>query len=357
MSTPTLLDHRLPPAETPRDIDPATGLVTGSFGIGTFRFEGRVFPALVQPDGALLDLSPLYADTHAILNDWARAFDVLVDLAARNAGSTLRLDEVDPLPVLSHPNMLCAGSNYRQHVAEMMTFNKFNQDQRRPGEGDESFFQRNLAEVDERARRGMPFFWTGLHSSLCGANDQVPLPLIGAHPDWELELGVIVGATGRYVPPEQADQLIAGYVMVNDLGTVDEFRRSDIRFGFDWVSKHQPNFKPFGPFMVPKQFVDRGKVQITLKLNGEAMQDWPISDMIFSPEQILSFASERIRLCPGDLLITGSPPGNAAMHGNRWLRPGDIMESSITYLGRQRNLVVAEEVGERRPTYGPFLTA
>ena len=72
----------------------------------------------------------------------------------------------------------------------------------------------------------LPFFWTGLHSALCGANDPVPLPLIGEHPDWEMELGVIVGKTGRYVKPEDAGDLIAGYVAINDLGTVDEFRRN-----------------------------------------------------------------------------------------------------------------------------------
>lgn len=283
-------------------------------------------------------------------------FDALNDLAARGGDTPHRFDAVEKLPVLAHPNLLCAGSNYRQHVAEMMTFNDFNRDKRVEGESDEQFFARNLAEVDRRAREGMPFFWTGLHSSLCGADDTIPLPLIGDQPDWELEFGAIVGATGRYVKPEDADQLIAGYVMVNDLGTVDEFRRADVRFSYDWVSKHQPNFKPFGPFMVPKQFVDRSKVQIQLKLNGDIMQDWPISDMIFTPEQLLSYASERIRLIPGDLLITGSPPGNGAMHGGRWLRPGDVMESTITYLGVQTNAVIAEDAGGGTPTYGPFIT-
>ena len=335
----------------------ATGLALGSFGIGTFRKDGRAFPGLVQPDGAVFDLSQQFADTHAIFDDWERSFDALARLAARGGESGLCLEAVEALPALRHPNMLCAGSNYRQHVAEMMTHNKFNQDQRRPGESDADFFQRNLAEVDRRAREGMPFFWTGLHSSLAGANDTIALPLVGEHPDWELEFGVVICGTGRYLKPDEAGRLIAGYVMVNDLGTVDEFRRADVRWGHDWVSKHQPGFKPMGPFIVPKQFVDRSKVRIKLKVSGQTMQDWPISDMIFSPEQILSYASERIRLTPGDLLITGSPPGNGAMHGGRWLRPGDVVESEITYLGRQRNDVIAEDAGGRTPTYGPFITS
>lgn len=337
--------------------NPATGLAEGSFGVGTYETpDGRIFPGLVLPDGTLFDLSGRYTDTHAIFADWDRAVDGMSDLAAQRGEPELRFEDVRPLPVVAHPNMMCAGSNYRQHVAEMMTHNKFNQDQREPGESDVSFFARNLAEVDRRAREGMPFFWTGLHSSLCGANDPIILPLIGEHPDWELEFGAIIKGTGRYLKPDEAGDIIAAYVMCNDIGTVDEFRRSDVRFMYDWISKHQPNFKALGPFAVPKEFVDRSQVQIKLKLNGDTMQDWPISDMIFSPEQILSYASERIRLVPGDLLITGSPPGNAAMHGNRWMRPGDVIESEISFLGRQRNEVVAEDVGDRTYTYGPLPT-
>ncbi|WP_219894271.1 fumarylacetoacetate hydrolase family protein [Aquisediminimonas profunda] len=348
---------RVKPAEQPDNIDPVTGLVAGSFGIGTYQSGGsKPFPGLVLPGGAVFDLSHLYVDTHAIFEDWDRAVDLASALATKQDKPALSYADLHILPVLSHPNLLCAGANYRQHVAEMMTFNKFNQHLRKEGESDEAFFERNLAEIDRRAREGMPFFWTGLHSSLCGPKDDIPLPLIGEHPDWELEFGAILKNGGRYLRPDETNDLIAAYVMVNDLGTVDEFRRIDVRWGYDWVSKHQPNFKPFGPFAVPKEFVDRTKVQIKLTVNGEIRQDWPISDMIFQPEQILSFASERIKLLPGDLLITGSPPGNAAMHDGAWLKPGDIMESQITYLGRQRNRIIAEDAQGRTTNYGPFIT-
>jgi|GEM_PF-39885 len=347
----------LPPAPKPDGIHPATGLVAGSFGIGTFRAEGRTFPGVVQPDGVIHDVSALYGDTHSIFDDWDRALDRLADVAAKGGDTQHRLDALEILAPLHHPNILGAGSNYRQHVAEMMTFNNFNQHSRLEGETDEQLFQRMLGEVDRRKREGMPFFWTGLHSALGGPNDDIQLPLIGAHMDWELELGVVVARTGRYVPPEEADRLIAGYVMINDLGTVDEFRRADVRFQFYWISKNQPGCKPLGPFVVPKQFVDRSKIQITLRLNGEIRQDWPTTDMIFTPEDILSYASERIVLQPGDVLFTGSPPGNAGSHGEGWLKDGDVIESEITYLGRQRNRVRHEETGDRKPTYGPFITS
>jgi len=336
--------------------DQATGLAHGSFGIATFRKPGSSdFPALVLPDATVFDLSSWYRDTHAILEDWDRALQRLNDLAASRSLPELRYESLVPRPVLAHPNVLGAGANYRQHVAEMMTYNKFNQHNRKAGESDADFFARNLAEIDRRAREGMPFFWIGLHSALVGANDNIELPLIGQQPDWELEFGVVVARTARYRRPTETGALIAGYVMVNDLGTVDEFRRADVKWGHDWVSKSQPTFKPFGPFLVPKEFVDRSQVRIHLAVNGRTMQDWPITDMIFSPEQILSYATERIRLLPGDLLFTGSPPGNGAMRG-QFLKPGDIIESSITYLGRQKNLVVAENAEGRAPTFGPFIT-
>lgn len=353
MPISTLHDLTAKPAVEPAGINQATGLINGSFGIGTYRANGKTFPGLVQPDGVVYDLSALYPDTLALFEDWDRAFDALADIAAKDSGTDLVFADVECLPPVSRPNMLCCGANYRQHVAEMMTYNKFNQEKRLPGESDEDFFLRNLQEVDRRAREGMPFIWTGLHSALCGANAEIPIPLIGEHHDWELEFAAVVARTGRYVKPEDAEQLIAGYVMVNDVGTVDEFRRSDVRFTYDWICKSQPNFKPAGPFIVPKQFVDRSRVQVRLRLNGKTMQDWPISDMIFNPEQALSYASERIRLMPGDFLLTGSPPGNGASHGGLWMRPGDVLESEITYLGRQKNKIVPEQTNGT-PTFGPF---
>lgn len=347
----------LPPAPPPaQGVNPVTGLINGSFGIGSYRADGRSFPGVVNPDGSVHDVSALYADTHAIFDDWDRALDTLADIAAKGGDTPFVFGALECLPALSHPNILGAGANYRQHVAEMMTFNKFNQHNRLPDEADEDFFQRNFADVDRRSREGMPFFWTGMHSALSGANDDIILPLVGEQMEWELELGVVVARTGRYIPPDEADALIAGYVMVNDLGTVDEFRRVDVRWGHDWISKNQPNHFPTGPFIVPKRFIDRATTQIVLKVNGKTMQDWPTSDMMFSPQQILSYASERIRLLPGDLLSTGSPPGNAGSHGGCWLKAGDVVESSITGLGRQRNDVVAEDAGGRTPTYGPFIT-
>ena len=334
------------------EVDPATGLRVGTFAVGTFESAGRALPALVHPDGSVLDLSDRFRDTHEILDDWETNFTVLGDLSAEPARATLRVEKLRPLPPLSHPNLLMAGANYKTHVAQMLTKNKFNQHNRRPGETDEEFFQRNYEMMEQRAREGTPFFWTGLHSSLVGAHDDIVLPALGEQPDWELELGIVIGRTGRYLTPDEAPALIAGYMIVNDLGTVDIFRRPDVTWGYDWISKHQPTFKPCGPFIVPAQFITiDDSVRIKLSVNGKVMQDWPVNDFVFSPAQYITYASERIRLLPGDLMCMGSPPGNGAHHG-RFLRDGDVIDAEITYLGRQHNRCVAEDLHGRKPHFG-----
>src|SRR5919106_589994 len=215
------------------EVDPATGLRVGTFAVGTFESAGRALPALVHPDGSVLDLSDRFRDTHEILDDWETNFTVLGDLSAEPARATLRVEKLRPLPPLSHPNLLMAGANYKTHVAQMLTKNKFNQHNRKPGETDEEFFQRNYEMMEQRAREGTPFFWTGLHSALVGANDDI-------------------------------------------------FRRPDVTWGYDWISKHQPTFKPAGPFIVPAQFVEIDEnVRITLSVNGQVMQDWPVNDFVF----------------------------------------------------------------------------
>lgn len=336
---------------TESDFHPATGLRHGSFGIGTYADDARRFPGLVLPDGAVLDLSDRFRDTHEIFDDWERHFDVLVERAAKPGDARFQLSNLRALPPLARPNLLCTGANYKTHVAQMMTKNKVYQHLRQPGDTDETFFQRIYAMMEERARSGTPFVWTGLHSSLVGANDEVVLPVLGEQPDWELELGVVLGKHARYATPEQAQDLIAGYVMVNDLGSVDIFRRTDVQFQYDWISKHQPTFKVAGPFIVPKQFLQWDALTIHLEVAQRTMQDWPTGDMIFSPAHVLAYLSERVNLTPGDLLITGSPPGNGAHHG-RFLQSGDLMEARITGLGRQRNRCVAEAVPRQPLTYG-----
>ncbi|GHE58935.1 fumarylacetoacetate hydrolase family protein [Streptomyces capitiformicae] len=336
-------------------VDPATGLRADTFALGTFADGERSFPALVGADGTVTDLSDRFRDLHEVFDDWGRNLQLVGNLWADASRTTRPLASLRPLPPLSHPNLLGAGANYKTHSAQMLTKNEFNQHNRKPGETDEEFFQRNYELMERRSREGMPFLWAGLHSSLTGANDDVILPALGDEPDWELELGVVVGRTGRNVTPDEATDMIAGYTIVNDLGTIDIFRRTDIPWGYDWMSKHQPSFKVAGPLVVPAQFFTLDDtIRTTLKVSGQVMQDWPTNDVIFAPNQFVSYASERVNLLPGDIIFLGSPPGNGKHHG-RFLKDGDVIDSEITYLGRQRNRCVAEP-RDRKLHYGPFQT-
>lgn len=336
---------------TKKKVNPATGLFEDTFGIGTFTHGGAPVPAIVRANGQAIDLSEHFYDTHAIFNDWERNFDKLVDLAATERAD-FEYANARAVKALDHPNLMCAGSNFKQHVAEMLTKNKFNQHNRKPGESDEDFYNRNYAAMEERARSGTPFLWTGLHSSLVGANDDVWLPVLGDEPDWEMELGCVIGKSARHATVEEAKGMIAGYVAVNDLGTVDIFRRTDIHFQFDWISKHQPTFKPAGPFIVPAQMFEiDDDIRITLSVNDKVMQDWPVTDMIFSLPQMVAYLSERVNLMPGDMVLSGSPPGNGKHHG-QFLKEGDVMVGAVTGLGTQTNNIRQEPTPDRPLAFG-----
>ena len=143
--------------------------------------------------------------------------------------------------------------------------------------------------MNRRIAEGIPFMWTGLHSSLCGAQDAVHLPARGRNHDWELEVAIVIGRTARHVPPERALELVAGYTIVNDLGTTDTFRRTDpIPFPHDWIGKSSPTFKPAGPFIVPRELAGPvPSMRIRLSVNDRLMQNARADDMIFGVERLV----------------------------------------------------------------------
>jgi 2,4-diketo-3-deoxy-L-fuconate hydrolase len=341
------------------DFDPVTGLAKGSFGFGTFEHQSRRFPGLVQYGGAVLDLSRKFHDTHEILDDWERNFDLLVDIDAKANGTVVRFDQVRALPPVAHPNIHGAGSNYKQHVVEMLTHGPYSKTRPQPGEAFEDAWKRNTEFVEHRAKYGMPVMFAICHSALCGATDDIIMPAVGKNNDWEMELALVVGSSRRFATPEEARTMIAGYMCINDLATHSEFNRPDVPWQFDMYVKNQPSFKVAGPFIVPAIFINpvRDNIVIKLEVNGESKQNWPVTDMIFSCEKLLVYVSERARLMPGDVIMTGSPPGNASLSG-QFLKAGDIVTGSVTGLGRQHNICVDEvlEPG-RKPFFGGFSLA
>ncbi len=200
--------------------------------------------------------------------------------------------------------------------------------------------------MDDRAAKGSPYIFQKSVAAVTGPNDPILIPASVKEPDWELELAVVIGRRARNVRRDQALQHVAGYTIANDITARDRvFRRDELKnLGTDWTAaKSAPTFLPLGPYLVPAAFVpDPQRLQITLSLNGQVMQDESTADMIFDVARQIEFLSSLVELRPGDVICTGSPSGNGTHHG-RLLRPGDVVESTITGLGSQRNPVAAEE--------------
>jgi 2,4-didehydro-3-deoxy-L-rhamnonate hydrolase len=276
------------------------------------------------------------ADLNALLgaDGWAR----IADLAARDDG-WMPLDSVTITAPVTPRQVIQAGANYRAHVIELVVAGLTPDETRTPEQA--YAFAADL--MDKRAATGEPYFFLGLPTVVVGDDVPLVLPAYSEVHDWELELAVVIGRTAFQVSREDAMAHVAGYTIVNDVTTRDLVFRKDMKeIGTDWFrSKNAPGFLPTGPFLVPAQFVDPSDVSIRLDLNGQTMQDSSTSDLLFDIPALISAASQTTALLPGDLLLTGSPPGNG-QHWKRFLRDGDVMSGSIEGLGTQVVRCVAE---------------
>jgi 2,4-diketo-3-deoxy-L-fuconate hydrolase len=311
-----------------------------TFGLATLRDGGTVLVA----DDRLVALTSR-GETRsalALLDDWEAALPRLEAIAARAEGVPL-----DPslLGVPYIPRQIfCTGANYRKHVIGLIMGDPSMRSAAEEAETDEQRLARAEKMMDDRARASLPYCFIKLPSCVVGPNDDVILPRNVAKPDWELELGVVIGKRARHVTPEAAMGCVAGFVVTNDVTAREHiFRRDNSAIGADWLSgKCFPTFLPFGPMIVPRQYVaDPYDLTIRLSVNGKVYQNESTRDMLISIERQVSYLSDRVELMPGDLICTGSPYGNGSAFGV-FLKPGDVMEGSITGLGAQCNHCVAE---------------
>jgi 2,4-diketo-3-deoxy-L-fuconate hydrolase len=178
-------------------------------------------------------------------------------------------------------------------------------------------------------------------SCLSGPDDDVMLPRDARKGDWEVELGVIIGRTTRYVREDDAPASVAGYVLLNDVSE----RAFQMERGTQWdKGKGCDTFGPVGPWLVtPDEVGDPQQLGMFLNLNGRRMQTGKTSNMIFTVKQLIAYVSEFITLYPGDLLATGTPAGvGLGQKPNPiFLKAGDVMHLGIERLGEQRQRVIA----------------
>nr|WP_248297658.1 fumarylacetoacetate hydrolase family protein [Streptomyces sp. S1D4-11] len=309
------------------------------FALGTFGDGSRVFPGLVVGP-RVRDLSDLAPSLRAVVEDWEALFPRLVDLAQETADAWHDLADLRVLAPIEPGQILQSGANYRKHVVDLVAAEKESVHGATPEEA------RADAErmMDERIRSGVPYVFLGSPRAICGPYDDIVLPALGEQHDWELELALVIGRTGKNILVEDAMSYVAAYTICNDLTTRDRLYRPDLKaIGTDWfTAKNADTFLPTGPFLVPAAFVgnptEDADVRITLRHNGIVRQDESTKDMIFDIPRLIAYVSTTTTLRPGDLLLTGSPAGNGA-HWGVFLKPGDVMEAEITGLGHQRNTV------------------
>jgi len=214
-----------------------------------------------------------------------------------------------------------------------------------PVNGIGKFIAIGLNYSDHAKEAGMPIpkepiVFTKAISCIQGPDDEVMLPKGAVKGDWEVELGVVIGKQARYVTQKSALDYVAGYCAANDVSE----REFQLERGGQWdKGKGCDTFGPLGPWLVTKDEVPNPqKLAMWLDVNGERMQTGNTRTMIFSVAKIVSHLSEYMTLMPGDVIITGTPPGvGMGMKPQRFLREGDVMTLGIEGLGQQRQVVQA----------------
>ena len=207
--------------------------------------------------------------------------------------------------------ILCIGLNYSDHAAET-----------------------GQAVPEE------PILFTKSPNTLIGPNDDVLIPRGATKPDWEVELGIVIGRRTSYLDSvEEARDAIAGYCVVNDVSE----RAFQMERGGQWSKgKSCETFNPAGPWLVtPDEIDDVLALDMWLDVSGVRRQTGTTSTMIFDPLYLVHYLSQFLVLEPGDLINTGTPPGvGLGFKPPVWLQPGDVMELGITGLGTQRQNVL-----------------
>jgi len=270
--------------------------------------KGAEKPALVDAQGVVRDLSGTLADITA---------------ATLAPHSLQRLREIDPasLPAVANPGrtappwsgmgkFICVGLNYADHAAES-----------------------GLPVPAE------PVLFTKTVSSLVGCNDAIVMPQNSLKTDWEVELGVVIGAKARYVTEADALKYVAGYCVVNDVSE----REYQIERGGTWdKGKGCDTFAPLGPWLVtPDEIADVDNLRLWLTVNGIKRQDGNTSNLIFRIPFLIHYISQFMTLLPGDVISTGTPAGVAlGMAVPEYLKAGDVVELGIDGLGTSRQEVV-----------------
>ena len=219
-------------------------------------------------------------------------------LAIQTTGEILPLDNLEISIPVAPSKLIAVGLNYADHIAEM-----------------------------KRTPLGTPLIWFKAPSSLLAHNGTIEIAYPEHQTDFEVELAVVIGTTAKNVSRGRELDFVFGYTIGQDISDRD-LQKSEKQFG---RCKSFDTYTPIGPFVYSD--VDAADLDITLQQNGEVKQRARTSQMIYSIAEIVSFASQRLTLFPGDVILTGTPSGVGP------LRPGDEIEARIDDWPPLRNRV------------------
>lgn len=277
---------------------------------------GQETPAVMVGEDTYVDISEITAD---IDGDFLADVDVaaLVSLVARavDAGAVeLLAGQRIGAPFARPHQVLCIGLNYADHAEES-----------------------GMAIPEE------PIVFNKAPNTVVGPFDDVVVPRGSVKTDWEVELGIVIGARARYLAsPEDAWEHIAGFTLVNDVSE----RAFQLERGGQWVKgKSCETFNPCGPWLVtPDEIADVQDLGMWLDVNGQRRQTGSTRTMIFDVPYVVWYLSQFMVLEPGDLINTGTPPGvGLGMTPPTFLSVGDVMELGIDGLGTQRQRLIAAD--------------
>jgi 2,4-diketo-3-deoxy-L-fuconate hydrolase len=269
---------------------------------------GKEKPGLIDAEGKLRDLSAVIPDVGP-----DQLSDAALARLARLKTDKLPLVKGSPrygCPVTGIRKFIAIGLNYADHAAE--------------------------AGLPVPAE---PIVFMKATSCIQGPDDPVMLPKGSLKTDWEVELGVVIGTRARYVSQKAALGHVAGYCVVNDVSE----RAFQMERGGTWdKGKGCDTFGPIGPWLVTRDEVPNPqKLGLWLDLNGQRVQTGSTRTMVFGVAKLISYVSQFMTLEPGDVIVTGTPPGvGMGMKPPVYLKKGDQMALGIDGLGEQRQAVV-----------------
>jgi 2-keto-4-pentenoate hydratase/2-oxohepta-3-ene-1,7-dioic acid hydratase in catechol pathway len=270
---------------------------------------GREKPGIVDPDGKIRDLSRIVADIDG-------AMLASGGLAKIRKANLNRLKAVPGRPRLGPcvghvRNFIAIGLNYSDHAAEA-----------------------GMPIPKE------PIIFNKAPTSICGANDATFIPKESTKLDYEVELGIVIGKRARYLARDKAMSAVAGYFLSND---VSERSFQIDRSGGQWnKGKGCETFGPIGPWFVTRDEIrDPQNLDMWLDVNGERRQTGNTRTMIFGVEHLVWYCSQFFVMEPGDIIITGTPPGVALgmKPEPKFLKAGDVVTLGMTGLGEQRQTI------------------